>query len=38
MKEIIIIKDFFENSENLKNFFEGKNHKCSLRKINELTI
>ncbi|MAH78708.1 MAG: sigma-54-dependent Fis family transcriptional regulator [Rickettsiales bacterium TMED254] len=37
MKEIIIIKDFFENSENLKNFFEGKNHKCSLLKINELT-
>ena len=36
MKQIIIIKDLFENCENLENFFKRKNIKCSLLTSSEL--
>ena len=36
MKEIIIIKDFFENSDNLESFLKEKSVNCNLKSTNDL--
>ena len=37
MREILIIKDFFEKALDLETFFNNRQIKCTLVSINELT-